>query len=710
MATNKKLAPGVEKLAKATAAAGEGKYRTDARFTVDLSLRRVGPAPAQGGEGGASLAAGDGGAGDGAADGAPKPPAGMLAADFRLLSAVVIEDRAIDFSDASMLEAAVDKWMPAADRWGVKRPLVVYKDHCIGVDNWAGFVSRSWFAPASGEGDGATPAGVDGTLLFDLQSEPKLCRGLELGTVRSTSAGLRFLWRPSHDMELDEFWWRLGETVDGELVRMVVVEITEVLEQSVVWEGADEWAKGGPAATAQHGKEAGGTGGKEAGDGTDDAPGTKPDADPGMDRIVAFALAGFPVDVALILARNRALDPKSFAEPAVVALGVVKGHDAKKAAEDLAWSGSEAKKELQRWSSSDGSGDKAKIEWAKYALGFAWFDDADKENLGGYKLVHHTAEGNDLLTVWRGVTGAMGALAGSRGGVNLPTADRPGVYAHLALHYKQFGKDAPAEKDVLASARVADALLEVASRLGLTVPESGTFMPDLTEEQLVSGQVLPDTAGAVARLADLALQSRDAAVAAALERAAAGSGVDLAASSTTDLKAAALAEAFGKARADLAESKLLADRRHREITSLQEAAAGRDTELAQARSEIESARREVAELAPRAAVGTKAMADARAEVDRLYRLVNAGRAVPAVMAEVLARSGMDELRQFATDLQAQADQAYPLRCEKCGGTLVSRSSAHGVAVPAPAGGGSPSNGAGLVMPEEGRPSRGLHDA
>jgi len=37
----------------------------------------------------------------------------------------------------------------------------------------------------------------------------------------------------------------------------------------------------------------------------------------------------------------------------------------------------------------------------------------------------------------------MAALLGARGGVNIPDADRKGVYNHLAKHYKQFDKEVP---------------------------------------------------------------------------------------------------------------------------------------------------------------------------------------------------------------------------------------------------------------------------
>lgn len=70
-----------------------------------------------------------------------------------------------------------------------------------------------------------------------------------------------------------------------------------------------------------------------------------------------------------------------------------------------------------------------------------WFDSANADNKGAYKLPHHHAEG--FKAVWRGVAAAMAALLGARGGVEIPEGDRKGVYNHLKKHYDQFGKEAP---------------------------------------------------------------------------------------------------------------------------------------------------------------------------------------------------------------------------------------------------------------------------
>lgn len=109
----------------------------------------------------------------------------------------------------------------------------------------------------------------------------------------------------------------------------------------------------------------------------------------------------------------------------------------------MAWDGNAAVTELRKWASSDGTGDKETINWTKYKLGFAWFDDENKEDFGSYKLPHHTVEGGTLKTVWKGVVAAMAALNGAREGVDIPEADRQPTYNHLAAHYRQFDETPP---------------------------------------------------------------------------------------------------------------------------------------------------------------------------------------------------------------------------------------------------------------------------
>lgn len=72
----------------------------------------------------------------------------------------------------------------------------------------------------------------------------------------------------------------------------------------------------------------------------------------------------------------------------------------------------------------------------------AWYDSENPDVKGSYKLPHHKAAGQHSC-VWRGVAAAMAALMGARGGVDIPDADRRGVYNHLVRHYEEFEKEPP---------------------------------------------------------------------------------------------------------------------------------------------------------------------------------------------------------------------------------------------------------------------------
>jgi hypothetical protein len=118
-------------------------------------------------------------------------------------------------------------------------------------------------------------------------------------------------------------------------------------------------------------------------------------------------------------------------------------HETPKAPEDHPWDADAAEARIRKWASSDGSGDKDKIDWAKYREAFAWYNAEDPENFGSYKLPHHDIVDGRFCVVWRGVAAAMAVMKGARGGVDIPDADRDAVVRHLASHYKQFDKEVP---------------------------------------------------------------------------------------------------------------------------------------------------------------------------------------------------------------------------------------------------------------------------
>lgn len=89
----------------------------------------------------------------------------------------------------------------------------------------------------------------------------------------------------------------------------------------------------------------------------------------------------------------------------------------------------------------DGTAEVREAEVDDLKLMATWFDSDNPDIKSSYKLPHHRA--SDHWTVLRGVQAAMGALLGARGGVDIPDADRRGVYNHLSRHYGQYDAEPP---------------------------------------------------------------------------------------------------------------------------------------------------------------------------------------------------------------------------------------------------------------------------
>ena len=77
-----------------------------------------------------------------------------------------------------------------------------------------------------------------------------------------------------------------------------------------------------------------------------------------------------------------------------------------------------------------------------------WFEQREGETTtperkGAYKLPHHVLRGDSLKTHRQGMIAAMAALNGARGGVNVPSGDRQGIWNHLSRHYAEFDLEPP---------------------------------------------------------------------------------------------------------------------------------------------------------------------------------------------------------------------------------------------------------------------------
>lgn len=148
----------------------------------------------------------------------------------------------------------------------------------------------------------------------------------------------------------------------------------------------------------------------------------------------------------------------------------------------------------------DGSMQVAAAEVDDLKVMSTWVDSENSDQKGAYKLPHHKAAGDHSL-VWRGVTAAMGALMGARGGVDIPDGDRRGVYNHLAKHYRDdFDEEPPefAEQESVAEvpepveevAETAEEVAEIAEEIVTATDWTFVKLGDLTH---IEGQTVSRT-------------------------------------------------------------------------------------------------------------------------------------------------------------------------------------------------------------------------
>lgn len=150
---------------------------------------------------------------------------------YRAISAAMLADRPIDFSNEGMLKKSAK----------LLQGQTVFKDHYTSVDNWVGRIVETFWDTDTKD----FPPGINARLRLDAVKDPMAVRGVLQGAIHSASVTVSFEWKPSHPKLMDEgnFFPMLGEEVDGELVRVIVTKIDRYLEISLVWQGADKYAK-----------------------------------------------------------------------------------------------------------------------------------------------------------------------------------------------------------------------------------------------------------------------------------------------------------------------------------------------------------------------------------------------------------------------------------------------------------------------------------
>lgn len=112
------------------------------------------------------------------------------------------------------------------------------------------------------------------------------------------------------------------------------------------------------------------------------------------------------------------------------------------APEDRPWDGPNAEQRVQAWAGAEGR-DFSNMDWARYAKAFLWVDPENREQVGGYKLGFADIIDGELVAVPRGLMTCAAVLAGARGGVDIPAADREGVVRLLSRYYDKMDREVP---------------------------------------------------------------------------------------------------------------------------------------------------------------------------------------------------------------------------------------------------------------------------
>ena len=111
--------------------------------------------------------------------------------------------------------------------------------------------------------------------------------------------------------------------------------------------------------------------------------------------------------------------------------------------ESAGWDGDAARASLEKWAAGGQELDLDKAAHRrKYAQGFA-FVHGDGTTLAEYSLPHHEVVGGELKVNRHGVSAAIAAINGARGGTKMNDEDRRGAYQHLAKHLDAMDIDPP---------------------------------------------------------------------------------------------------------------------------------------------------------------------------------------------------------------------------------------------------------------------------
>lgn len=98
---------------------------------------------------------------------------------------------------------------------------------------------------------------------------------------------------------------------------------------------------------------------------------------------------------------------------------------------------------VKRWRENSNS---SEAPSERYKNNFLWYDRENAENFGAYKLPIGDVIDGKHVVIPRAVFAARAALAGARGGVDIPDSDRAGVEANINKYYEAMELEPPFSK------------------------------------------------------------------------------------------------------------------------------------------------------------------------------------------------------------------------------------------------------------------------
>jgi len=119
---------------------------------------------------------------------------------------------------------------------------------------------------------------------------------------------------------------------------------------------------------------------------------------------------------------------------------------------DADWDAGAAVKRIRKWASSDGSGEKDKMDWKKYRKAFVVYNADDLEKFESYKMPFADVVDGKLTARKKAIYACAVVLQGGRNRPNLSEEELKKAKSFVAHYYHRMDEEAPWERDSLDGA------------------------------------------------------------------------------------------------------------------------------------------------------------------------------------------------------------------------------------------------------------------